>query len=68
MLHPAHSIQGRIGEPRAWLRGKMTAARVAGLRGLRRLRWTGISWNGVTDEEAERQIKSFEARNPTRVP
>ena len=23
---------------------------------------------GVTDEEAERQIKSFEARNPTRVP
>jgi len=26
------------------------------------------SWNGVTDEEAERQTKSFEARNPTRVP
>jgi len=29
-----------------------------------------MDWNfvGVTDEEAERQIKSFEARNRTRVP
>ena len=49
--------------------GRLTSAQLDMIAGGRGLLATKIrEAYGVTDEEAERQIKSFEARNPTRAP